>query len=158
MLDKSTTVFVVVLVIGFVYLRTRLNSKRSLEREMRRNRAKFDRLRERGGSGSLGGNSKVGENGLEEEDAEREERMERMLKIPKRAITNDMVEIVQTMAPMLSVEQIRYSLSKTGSIELTMNDVLAGKEFPFPPTKESREEKKDDDEEEEEEEEEEDSE
>ena len=143
MLDKSTTVFVVVLVVGFVYLRTRLSSKRSLEREMRRNRAKFDRLRERGDSGDLDGNDKEeGDGDGEEEEEEEEERVERMLKIPKRAITNDMVEIVQTMAPMLSVEQIRYSLSKTGSIELTMNDVLAGKEFPFPPTRESEESKR----------------
>ena len=119
---------------------------------MRRNRAKFDRLGGHGDSGDLDGNDKEEGDGDGEEEEEEEERVERMLKIPKRAITNDMVEIVQTMAPMLSVEQIRYSLSKTGSIELTMNDVLAGKEFPFPPTRESEESREEKEEEEEEEE------
>lgn len=50
----------------------------------------------------------------------------------KRVVTKDMIEIVQTLAPHLHQDQINLSLQKTGSIELTIEDVMQGKNFPFP--------------------------
>ncbi|EDO14565.1 hypothetical protein Kpol_361p2 [Vanderwaltozyma polyspora DSM 70294] len=51
----------------------------------------------------------------------------------KRRVTDDMIEVVQSLAPSLHVEQIRYSLTQTGSVEETVEKFLRGEEFPFPP-------------------------
>lgn len=51
----------------------------------------------------------------------------------KRRVTDDMIEVVQSLAPSLQVEQIRYSLEETGSVEDTVESFLRGDEFPFPP-------------------------
>ncbi|CCF57816.1 hypothetical protein KAFR_0D01690 [Kazachstania africana CBS 2517] len=50
----------------------------------------------------------------------------------KRPVTKGMIEIVQTMAPNLSVAQIKHSLEQTGSIEKTMESVLRGDDFTLP--------------------------
>ncbi|CCH59149.1 hypothetical protein TBLA_0B03070 [Henningerozyma blattae CBS 6284] len=63
-------------------------------------------------------------------------------KVFKRKVTQDMIEVVQTLAPSLSVAQIRYSLKQTGSVETTVEDFLSGKEM-FDPTKDKKVEKKD---------------
>lgn len=51
----------------------------------------------------------------------------------KRRVTEGMIEIVSTLAPHLDVEQIKYDLEKTGSVELTVQRLLKGEEFEFPP-------------------------
>lgn len=51
----------------------------------------------------------------------------------RRAVTPDMIEVVQSLAPHLHEEQIRYSLQQTGSVEETVERYLRGDEFPFPP-------------------------
>jgi coupling of ubiquitin conjugation to ER degradation protein 1 len=51
-----------------------------------------------------------------------------------REVTPGMIEIVQSMAPNLTVEQIRYSLeSNNGNIEATVDQFLAEGTLPFPP-------------------------
>ncbi|SCU78597.1 LAMI_0A05182g1_1 [Lachancea mirantina] len=52
---------------------------------------------------------------------------------PRRAVNDDMIEVVQSLAPALDREQVRYSLEKTGSVEETVEQFLRGDEFPFPP-------------------------
>ena len=44
-----------------------------------------------------------------------------------------MIEVVQSLAPHLHEEQIRYSLQQTGSVEETVERFLRGDDFPFPP-------------------------
>lgn len=55
-------------------------------------------------------------------------------KVPKREVTIDMIEVIQTLAPSLDPKQIKYDLEKTGSIEKTVENFLRGDEFPFPPS------------------------
>ncbi|AMD22404.1 HGR065Wp [Eremothecium sinecaudum] len=51
----------------------------------------------------------------------------------RRPVNDDMVEIVQTLAPQLHPERIRYDLELSGSVEATVERYLRGEEFPFPP-------------------------
>lgn len=51
----------------------------------------------------------------------------------RRRVTDDMIEVVQSLAPYLHREQIRYSLEQTGSVEATVEIFLRGEELPFPP-------------------------
>lgn len=51
----------------------------------------------------------------------------------RRAVTPDMIEVVQSLAPHLHVEQIRYNLEQTGSVEETVERFLRGDDFPYPP-------------------------
>lgn len=50
-----------------------------------------------------------------------------------RIITDLMIEVVQAMAPQLTVSQIRYSLQKSGSVEATVNEYMDNGDLPYPP-------------------------
>lgn len=50
-----------------------------------------------------------------------------------RAVTDLMIEVVQAMAPQLTVSQIRHSLQRTGSVEATVNEYMDNGDLPFPP-------------------------
>ncbi|KAK9466170.1 hypothetical protein V1512DRAFT_264033 [Lipomyces arxii] len=50
-----------------------------------------------------------------------------------RPVTQGMIEVVQSIAPALTVEQIRYDLERTGSVEVTIDRVLAEGGLPMPP-------------------------
>ncbi|KAM3164311.1 Coupling of ubiquitin conjugation to ER degradation [Lachancea thermotolerans] len=51
----------------------------------------------------------------------------------RRTVSDDMIEVVQSLAPNLHIEQIRYNLEQTGSVEETVEAFLRGDEFSFPP-------------------------
>ncbi|KAK9458145.1 hypothetical protein V1511DRAFT_28462 [Dipodascopsis uninucleata] len=51
----------------------------------------------------------------------------------RRQVTQGMIEVVQSVAPNLSVEQIRYDLERSGSVELTIDRILAEGSLPYPP-------------------------
>ncbi|KAK9239849.1 hypothetical protein V1525DRAFT_396937 [Lipomyces kononenkoae] len=51
----------------------------------------------------------------------------------RRPVTQAMIEVVQSIAPTLTVEQIRYDLERTGSVELTIDRILAEGGLPLPP-------------------------
>ncbi|KAK9369191.1 hypothetical protein V1509DRAFT_609181 [Lipomyces kononenkoae] len=51
----------------------------------------------------------------------------------RRPVTQAMIEVVQSIAPALTVEQIRYDLERTGSVELTIDRILAEGGLPLPP-------------------------
>ncbi|KAK9248805.1 hypothetical protein V1506DRAFT_503241 [Lipomyces tetrasporus] len=51
----------------------------------------------------------------------------------RRLVTPGMIEVVQSIAPTLTMEQIRYDLERTGSVELTIDRILADGGLPFPP-------------------------
>ncbi|KAG0671178.1 coupling of ubiquitin conjugation to ER degradation [Maudiozyma exigua] len=48
-------------------------------------------------------------------------------------VTADMIQAVQNIAPTMDVEQIRYALQQSGSVEITIERYLRGESFPFPP-------------------------
>lgn len=49
-----------------------------------------------------------------------------------REVTTDMIEVVQSIAPTLSVGQIRLDLERTGSVQETVDRILSGAQLPFP--------------------------
>ena len=48
-------------------------------------------------------------------------------------VTPEMIQTVQSVAPSLHTEQIRYALQRSGSVEVTVERYLRGETFPFPP-------------------------
>ena len=50
----------------------------------------------------------------------------------RRAVSESMIEVVQSIAPMLTVEQIRYDLETTGNVEATVNRFMELGDLPFP--------------------------
>lgn len=106
-MDSSTIAFLVCVIIGFIIVKR----QNAISKENKQNLS-------------------TPEN--DENDTREEDPVERTLRKAQRPITDDMIEIVQTMAPTLDVEQIRYSLQKTGSIESTIEAFLSGGDFPFP--------------------------
>jgi coupling of ubiquitin conjugation to ER degradation protein 1 len=52
---------------------------------------------------------------------------------PRRTVTPGMIEVVQALAPSLTVDQIRYDLERTGDIEATVERYLTSGTLPFPP-------------------------
>lgn len=51
----------------------------------------------------------------------------------RREVSDDMIEVVQTIAPQLTRGQIRMDLERTGSVELTMERYMETGSLPFPP-------------------------
>ncbi|KAL6942599.1 hypothetical protein ACO0QE_003782 [Hanseniaspora vineae] len=56
----------------------------------------------------------------------------------RRAVTQDMIDVVKSIGPHLTVEQIRYDLEKTGSVEETVNTFLSTGTLPVPPNTPAR--------------------
>lgn len=50
----------------------------------------------------------------------------------RREVTDSMIEVVQTIAPRLTVEQIRFDLEKTGSVEVTVDNYMEHGDLPHP--------------------------
>lgn len=48
-------------------------------------------------------------------------------------VSQDMIQTVQNVAPGLHIEQIKYALEQSGSVEVTVERYLRGETFPFPP-------------------------
>ncbi|RLV95259.1 Coupling of ubiquitin conjugation to ER degradation protein 1 [Spathaspora sp. JA1] len=51
----------------------------------------------------------------------------------RRPVNDSMIEVVQSIAPHLSREQIRYDLENTGSVEQTVERFMELGTLPFPP-------------------------
>jgi coupling of ubiquitin conjugation to ER degradation protein 1 len=56
----------------------------------------------------------------------------------RRPVADSMIEVVATIAPSLTREQIIYDLQKTGSVELTINNYMENNGLPFPPRTDTR--------------------
>lgn len=52
---------------------------------------------------------------------------------PRREVSDDMIEVVQTIAPQLTRGQIRMDLERSGSVEVTMERYMETGSLPFPP-------------------------
>lgn len=105
-MDSSTLAFIVILVVGFVFLRWLISPVDPLltndETENivhRLNRSPDDVLTRR----------------------------------IRRPVTDDMIEVVRTIAPQLTTGQIRMDLERTGSVELTIERYMETGDLPFPP-------------------------
>ncbi|CAR29642.1 hypothetical protein ZYGR_0AD03260 [Zygosaccharomyces rouxii] len=116
-MDQSTLTFLVTIVIGFVLVKwfTQTDQHPSAQALT-------------GNQASTGGVSSPSSRGSQQAASTRQ-RSPRF----RRAVTPDMIEVVQSLAPHLHEEQIRYSLQQTGSVEETVERFLRGDDFPFPP-------------------------
>ncbi|GCE98526.1 coupling of ubiquitin conjugation to ER degradation [Zygosaccharomyces mellis] len=116
-MDQSTLTFLVTIIIGFVLVKwfTQTDQHPSAQALT-------------GNQASNGGSSSANNRGSQQSGSTRQ-RSTRW----RRAVTPDMIEVVQSLAPHLHEEQIRYSLQQTGSVEETVERFLRGDDFPFPP-------------------------
>ncbi|SMN20501.1 similar to Saccharomyces cerevisiae YML101C CUE4 Protein of unknown function [Maudiozyma saulgeensis] len=124
-MDSSTICFFVLIFIGFVYVKR----QNSINREIHQQPSKLVSHKE----SALEVSDETADETID--DAGEEDPILNAVRTAKRNVTTDMIEIVQTMAPTLNVDQIRYSLENTGTIEGTVEAYLSGQEFPFPPRK-----------------------
>lgn len=65
-------------------------------------------------------------------DVNRNETVRSTRRPAHRAINDSMIEIVQALAPQLTVSQIRHSLQQTGSVEATVNQYVENGALSFP--------------------------
>lgn len=121
-MDSSTIIFFILITVGFLYVKRQNsinteihNAPISTMEKPKNNKSEGDETTDETFEGT-------------EEDP-----ILNTVRTSHRNVTPDMIEIVQTMAPNLHADQIRYSLQKTGTIEGTIEAFLAGEEFPFPP-------------------------
>jgi len=128
-MDSSTLCFLLLALLGFVYVKR----QNSINRKIHENPSKLDAGKE---------SSTETSDDLDDETMDQsmdgtgeDDPILNAVRTAKRNVTPDMIEIVQTMAPSLHVDQIRYSLEKTGTIEGTIEAYLAGQKLPFPPEK-----------------------
>lgn len=114
MADSSSIAFIAALIAIFFILKWLLNTT-----ESRRN------------------NSNSSANANNNNSSQRQRQQVRDLPIRqrdyRRTVDNSMIEVVQAMAPNLTVEQIRFDLERTGSVETTVDRYLAQGDLPFPP-------------------------
>ncbi|QLQ81826.1 hypothetical protein HG537_0G00800 [Torulaspora globosa] len=115
-MDKSTVTFLVTIIIGFVLLKwfTQTDQHPSAQQV----------------SGEETGRTRGANSGHQQATETGRQSAGRRV---RRAVTPDMIEVVQSLAPHLHVEQIRYSLEQTGSVEETVERFLRGDDFPYPP-------------------------
>ncbi|GAV55938.1 hypothetical protein ZYGR_0AZ01100 [Zygosaccharomyces rouxii] len=116
-MDQSTLTFLVTIIIGFVLVKwfTQTDQHPSAQALT-------------GNQASSGSSSSTSSRGSQQLGSTRQ-RSPRY----RRAVTPDMIEVVQSLAPHLHEEQIRYNLQQTGSVEETVERFLRGDDFPFPP-------------------------
>lgn len=115
-MDKSTVTFLVTIVIGFILLKwfTQADQHPSAQQL----------------SGEANNQARNTNGGQSQQASSGRPLAPRHV---MRAVTPDMIEVVQSLAPHLHVEQIRYNLEQTGSVEETVERFLRGDDFPYPP-------------------------
>ncbi|CCK71388.1 Cue4p KNAG_0G03300 [Huiozyma naganishii CBS 8797] len=134
-MDNSTIVLIGILILGYL-LTLKQNSKKREEKLKLINRVRNLKAEENEMLATPKTDTKETPQNLNPEgvtDGEEKpdlDEIEDKKPFTKREVTQDMIEVVQTLAPNLDVEQIRASLQKTGSIEKTVTYYLAGEEFP----------------------------
>lgn len=113
-MDQSTLTFLITIIIGFVLVKWFAQSDQHPSAQQLSN----DR------------NNQVGSGSNQQPVSATRQTASRRV---RRAVTPDMIEVVQSLAPHLHVEQIRYNLEQTGSVEETVERFLRGDDFPYPP-------------------------
>ncbi|KAH3903602.1 Cue1p SCDLUD_001246 [Saccharomycodes ludwigii] len=118
-MDQSTTIFVICIIIGFFMIKWFFKGEAhpSLSSTQSARTTNF------ASNGTTSGNTGSSTNNNNVRNRRR----------PRRVVTQDMIEVVQSLAPYLTVDQIQYDLEKTGSVEATVDNVLRDGSLPFPP-------------------------
>lgn len=114
-MDSSTITFIATLVIAFVFLRWFISSDEEDEATIQ--------------STATSTSSSQSQAQSSQHDAEEQStRQERL----RRPVTNSMIEVVQQLAPHLTVGQIKLDLQRTGSVQETVDRFLSEGTLPFP--------------------------
>lgn len=138
-MENSTVLWILALLAGFFFAK-RINTQSKQENMQRLTPAKQKIASEiietefisTERTTKINTGEKIDKEGDENSESEEDDDKIKPTVRTKRVVTRDMIEIVQTLAPHLHEDQIKFSLEKTGSIELTINDFMEGKDFPFP--------------------------
>ena len=118
MADQGTTLFFVLVITGYIALKWFMSNNEQ-HPSVQANGASSTSSTNGASNGSSGNGS----------SGRRTPRPRRI----RRPVNQDMIEVVQSLAPHLHPEQIRYDLEQTGSVEATVERFLSGREMPFPP-------------------------
>lgn len=106
-MDSSTVYFIATLVVAFVFLRWFISSDESDEAAV---------------ASSATASSAVSSGASASSTASR----------PRRVITSDMIEVVQSIGPQLTEGQIKMELLRSGSVEATIERFLNEGTLPYP--------------------------
>lgn len=113
-MDSSTITFIATLIIAFIFLRWFISSDDEDEAQ----------------SQSLSSTTAT----TSQRDSQPRGEPERPSEVRYRRPVNDsMIEVVQQLAPTLTVGQIRLDLQRTGSVQETVDRFLSEGTLPFPP-------------------------
>ncbi|KAH3669021.1 hypothetical protein WICMUC_005120 [Wickerhamomyces mucosus] len=105
-MENSTLLFIATLVVAFIFLRWFINSEDE--------------------------DLTVAGSNLQSAQRTEETRPAQQREQNRRPVTTDMIEVVQSLAPHLTVSQIRYDLQRTGSVQETVDRILSEGTLPFP--------------------------
>lgn len=123
-METSTIIFVITLVIAFVFLRWLITPiPRDLPSEFNPNRA----------AEATASGSNVGAAANTTAAAAAATGSQPVQRRSRREVTDSMIEVVQAIAPQLTVGQIRYDLERSGSVEATIERFMETGTLPFPP-------------------------
>lgn len=114
-MDSSTITFIATLVIAFVFLRWFISSDEEDEATIQ----------------STATSTSPSQSQAQDSQHDAEEQSTRQERL-RRPVTNSMIEVVQQLAPHLTVGQIKLDLQRTGSVQETVDRFLSEGTLPFP--------------------------
>lgn len=118
-MDSSTIAFVATLAVAFIFLRWFISSDEDDEAALTGQQS----------SSSSSSTAATGSQAQDQPQAQRESAPEVRY---RRPVSNDMIEVVQQLAPNLTVGQIKLDLQRTGSVQETVDRFLSEGSLPFP--------------------------
>lgn len=123
-MDNSTLVFIGVLGIAFIFLRWLIAPiPPQLPSELNEALANSSSNNTGSANNSRSANS----------NAYSDSSLQNITRRQRREVSDDMIEVVQTIAPQLTRGQIRMDLERTGSVEVTIERYMETGSLPFPP-------------------------
>ncbi|ODV80215.1 coupling of ubiquitin conjugation to ER degradation protein 1 [Suhomyces tanzawaensis NRRL Y-17324] len=122
-MDSSTIIFIATLAVAFIFLRWLIAPIPE---------ANEFNVRERTREGQLASSTGARTNATEDNAPTTSNTRVR------RPVTDSMIEVVQTIGPQLTREQIIMDLTRTGSVELTVEAYMENGDLPHPPVSEQR--------------------
>ncbi|ODQ61158.1 hypothetical protein WICANDRAFT_29271 [Wickerhamomyces anomalus NRRL Y-366-8] len=114
-MDSSTITFIATLVIAFIFLRWFISSDEEDEATIQ----------------STATSTSPSQSQAQDSQHDAEEQSTRQERL-RRPVTNSMIEVVQQLAPHLTVGQIKLDLQRTGSVQETVDRFLSEGTLPYP--------------------------
>ncbi|ODV98244.1 hypothetical protein PACTADRAFT_83559 [Pachysolen tannophilus NRRL Y-2460] len=125
-MDSSTATFISILVVAFIVLKWFMAPSST---------SNSPNQRASTSSNTRGQSSSTSRNQIQNQQFQNREQGQQSR--AHRQVTQDMIEVVQSLAPQLSIPQIRYDLERSGSVEATVERYLTEGGLPSPPNLEN---------------------